>query len=173
MSARFPNKFLVWSIFFILLGFILLLWTLGAVPGLASLWPIIPLLAGLGFLYAGLLRGRSESYVLVGMLLALGGLFVLVSNTVLNAVTLERTWPVFMAIVGVSFLVYAVRAEGESRLTVSVPAIALIVLAAGFLPFSLNLVEADFERVVTTWWPVLFVLFGVILGVVHIVKRRS
>ncbi|MFW5786209.1 MAG: LiaI-LiaF-like domain-containing protein [bacterium] len=172
MGARFPNMFLVWSILFILFGLILLLWTLGAVPEPAALWPIIPLIAGLGFLYLGLLRGKNESYVLVGMILALGGLFVLLTNTALSAVELERAWPVFMAIVGVSFLVYAVRAEGESRLTISVPAIALIVLAAAFLPFSLNLVDTDFERVVTTWWPVLLVLFGVILLIVHLVKRR-
>mgnify|MGYP006265933789 CR=1 FL=1 len=171
MSARFPNKFLVWSMVFILLGFVLLLWTLGAVPGLSSLWPLIPLLGGLAFLYMGMLRDGSESYVLVGMILALGGLFVLLSNTVLSTVALERTWPVFMTIAGISLFVYALRIPGESRLTLTVPSIALILLSGIFLSFSLDLVDRDFVRVVAMWWPILFVLFGLVLLIIHFVRR--
>jgi hypothetical protein len=171
MSARYPNKFVVWSAIFILLGLVLLLWTLGAVPGLASLWPLVPLIAGLAFLYWGMLRWGSESYILVGMILALGGFFVLLSNTVLSAVTLYRTWPIFMAIVGVSLLVYALRTTGESRLSLSVPAVGLVVLAAVFLPFSMDLVSADFGRVVASWWPVLLIFFGIVLLIVHFVRR--
>lgn len=173
MAVRFPNKFLVWSILFILLGFVLLLWTLGAVPQISALWPLLPLIGGLVFLYQGLLRGGNDNYVLVGMVLALGGLFILLSNTVLTAVALVRTWPVFMAIAGVSLFVYARRVSGESRLTLSVPAVALVVLAAIFLPFSLDLLDASFDSVVAAWWPLLFVLFGVVLLVVHLTHRND
>jgi uncharacterized membrane protein HdeD (DUF308 family) len=107
------------------------------------------------------------------MMLALAGLFVLLSNTVLTAVALVRTWPVFMAIAGVSLFVYARRAAGESRLTLSVPAVALVVLAAIFLPFSLDLLDVSFESVVAAWWPVLFVLFGVVLLIVHLTQRND
>ena len=171
MNERYPNKFFVWSMVFVLLGLVLLLWTLGAVPGLSSLWPLVPLVAGVAFVYWGMFRSESESYILVGMILALGGLFFLLSNTVLTAVTLQRTWPIFMAIVGVSLLVHALRSTGESRLSLTVPAIGLMVLAGVFLPFSLDVVRADFENVVATWWPLLLIVFGIVLLVVHLTRK--
>ncbi|WP_455381051.1 hypothetical protein, partial [Salinispira pacifica] len=74
---RFPNKLLIFGVLFLLIGLVLLLRTLGYIPQLTALWPLIFFLCGMTLLYfTFVLRRGPESYVFVGMFLGLGGLFL-------------------------------------------------------------------------------------------------
>lgn len=170
--VRYPNKILVIGILFILAGVVLLLWSLGYLAAFSSLWPVIPVLAGLFFLYLVLLRGGRESFMFIGMFLLLVGIVFLLLNTVLPTLALKRIWPVFMTVTGVSLYAYGRKKHGHRRISFLVPAISIVILSAIFLPFSLNAVEADFIRVVLTWWPVLFIILGVLLLGLHIWRAR-
>ena len=64
-GPRFPNKLLVISVFFLLCGAVLMLWTSGYLHKLEALWPLLPLLAGLILLYFRIFRKGPDYYVFV------------------------------------------------------------------------------------------------------------
>jgi len=171
-GPRYPNKYLVFSIFLILIGIVLLLWTGGYLRGLEALWPVIPLVLGLGFLYAVFLRNARQSYVFLGMFLTLGGAVMLLMTTVMTRVDLIRIWPVFMTVTGVSLVAYGMKKRGVRRISLTIPGYAIVVLSLVFLPFSLDLIRDDFIEAVGTWWPSLFVVLGVVLLFVYFSRRQ-
>jgi drug/metabolite transporter (DMT)-like permease len=170
--VRFPNKILVTGIVLILVGVVLLLWTLGFLPAFSALWPVLPVGAGLVFLYMALLREGRESNLFIGMILLLGGGLFLLLNTVLPTLAISRIWPVFMTVTGVSLYAYGLQKHGHRRISLVIPAATIILLSLVFLPFSLNAVEADFKSVVITWWPVLFIVMGAVLLWLHVWREK-
>ncbi|WP_455383724.1 LiaI-LiaF-like domain-containing protein, partial [Salinispira pacifica] len=102
----------------------------------------------------------------------LGGLFLFLMMTVMTAVGLERIWPVFMSIVGLSLFAYGMVKRGYARLSMTIPGIAIIALSLVFLPFSLGLAHQSFRAFVGEWWPVLFVVLGLVLILIYALRRR-
>lgn len=169
-QPRFPNKLVVIGTFFVLAGGVLLLWTAGYLHRFVNLWPLLPLLGGLVLLYLRIVRSGRDYYVFVGTSLVLAGLLFLLTNTAVP-VELGRIWPLFMTIIGVALLVYGFRKRGASRVTLTIPGGAMVLLSAIFLPFSLELVSADFARFVGVWWPVLLIVMGLSLVGSHLTRR--
>jgi len=171
--TRFPDKMLVFGFLFVLTGAVLLLHTTGFLTAFRALWPILPLVIGLGMLYVGFAHAGQDGYVFLGMFLALGGAVYLLMNTVLSTVALSRIWPLFMTVAGVSLFVYGhTKKDPASRASLRIPASTIVILSFVFLSFSMDLVETDFYRFVWNWWPVLFVVFGVSLIIVHFGRRE-
>ena len=162
-QPRFPNKLLVLGTCCVLLGGVLLFWTFGNLPSLGALWPLPFLAAGLVFLYLVFLRGKKERYILPGMILTLGGLFFLLWNTVLFGAHIEKVWPAFMLIAGVSLIPYAFKKPEAARTALIIPAVFIILLSLLFLPFSLERTRLEFRDFVLLWWPVLIIFMGVCL----------
>jgi hypothetical protein len=171
IGPRYPNKFLVSSVVFIIVGAILLLWNLRLIPGLESLWPVLLVIAGIGFLYEGALRRRRDAYVFIGMFALLLGVFFLLAETVLSPVALSSIWPVFMTITGVSLFAYGARRPWGSRMSFTVPGVAIVVISLVFLIFSLDIVDRSFARLVAIYWPGLLIVAGLVLLSVHFLRR--
>jgi hypothetical protein len=171
-SARFPNKLLVIGVAFTLVGVVLLLWTFGYLEGVSAMWPVAPLIGGLILLYLFFLKGGHDYYLFLGMSLALSGALLLLTTTVLPAPLME-IWPVFMMIIGVSLFLYGGRKSGTAKVSVTIPGIAMLVLSLVFLPFSLDLVTVGFVQFVGRWWPVMFVVIGLGLGIAHFIKEKG
>ncbi len=167
---RFPNKLAVIGVFFVVAGGVLLLWTAGYLQRFITLWPLLPLIAGLMLLYLRIVRTGPDYYVFLGISLMLAGVLLLVTNTAVP-VELTRVWPLFMTIIGVALLFYGYRKQGASRVTFTVPGGAMVILSAIFLPFALELVTADFAAFVSVWWPVLLIVVGLVLVVAHLTRR--
>lgn len=170
LGARYPNKFLVSSIVFIVVGVLLLLWNLGLVPGLKSLWPVLLVIAGVWFLYEAFARVLRDAYVFIGMFALLLGVFSLLAETVLSPVTISGIWPVFMTITGVSLFAYGLHRPWGGRMSFTVPGVAIFAISLLFLVFSLDIVEQSFSRIVAVYWPLLFVVAGVVLLGVHFAR---
>jgi hypothetical protein len=171
-SPRFPNKLLVMGVSFALVGALLMLWTSGYFEGLGALWPIVPVIGGLLLLYLHVYRGGHDYYIFLGSSLFLAGLLLLLTTTVLPT-SLERVWPILMTIVGLSLLFYGAKKEGLARVSLVIPAIAMILLSVLFVPFSLGIVRVSFTEFVGRWWPLLFVVIGIGLAVAHFLKQPS
>ncbi|HUX12282.1 MAG TPA: hypothetical protein VMW87_04600 [Spirochaetia bacterium] len=170
---RFPNKLLVFGVLFLVIGFVLLLRTLGYVPQFTALWPLFFFGCGMAMLYmVFVLKRGAESYVFLGMFLGLGGLFLFLMTTVMNTVGLERIWPVFMTIAGMSLGAYGMVKKGYARLSMVIPGVTIIALSLVFMPFSLGYVKQSFRGFVGEWWPSLFLLLGVVLIFVYAYRRR-
>ncbi|HUV08395.1 MAG TPA: hypothetical protein VMX75_11740 [Spirochaetia bacterium] len=172
-APRFPNKSLILGIASLLLGGVLLLWRLGFMPNLESLWPLPFLVLGLYFLYMLFMRNRSRRYMLPGILFSLGGIFFLLKNSVMPDVRLSQVWPAFMLITGFSILPYGFRQKRNTRIAIVIPALTIIGLAVIFFPFSLGLVDVRFTDFVLTWWPALFILIGALLILSYLMQKKS
>jgi len=172
-SQRFPHKFLVFGITFVLIGAVLLLRTAGLMPDTWALWTVIPLIVGFMLLYLAFAKDGPEGYVFVGMILTLVGLVFFLLNTVMSSVELVRIWPLFMTITGASLAVYARTKVQPARVTLQIPAAAMILLSVVFLMFSLDLIQRDFRRVVGMWWPVTLIAFGGLLLWLYYARRGS
>lgn len=150
---------------------VLLLWNLRLVPGLESLWPILLVAAGVGFLYEGFIRRRRDAYVFIGMFALLLGVFFLLATTVLSPVALSSIWPVFMTITGLSLFAYGSRRPWGLRMSFTVPGVAIVLISLVFLLFSLDIVDRSFARLVAVYWPGLLILAGLVLLAVHFTRR--
>lgn len=155
----------------VMVGAALLTGTLGILPIVAPLWPLILVGFGVFMLYAGLTGRAREAAVFGGLFLVLGGTLFLLLTTVMSAVELRRIWPLFMTIAGVSLVGYGYRASLPQKLNLIVPAYAIIFLSIVFLLFSFDIVDSDFTGFVHTWWPVVFIVAGVALLLVHFRAR--
>ncbi len=120
-NPRYPNKLLVGGVAVVLAGGVLLLWNLGYLPQPGRLWPVAVILVGLFFLYLAWPRGRSDRWIIPGMVLTLGGIVFLLMNTILSAQSLERIWPAFMLVTGVSLVPYGFRKRGSARIAIVIP----------------------------------------------------
>lgn len=163
---------LVIGVLLLLFGGLMLLWTFGYLHNLGALWPVIFILFGLFVLYTVFFRGAPEVYAFPGMLMGVGGLYFLVGTSFMPWHGLIRIWPVFMAIAGISIIPYALLKQGNARVVLLVPSIAIIVLALIFLPFSLHMVSVRFTRFASEWWPVLIVALGVVFLIAHVVRLK-
>lgn len=169
-SPRFPNKLAVIGVFFVLAGGVLLLWTAGYLRRFVNLWPLLPVIGGLVLLYYRIYRNGRDYYIFLGTSLVLSGALLLVTTTAVPA-ALESVWPLFMSVIGIALLLYGLRKTGSGRVTFVVPGLVMILLSAVFLPFSLELVTADFVSFVGVWWPALLVVMGAALIAAHLARR--
>ncbi len=168
---RFPNKFLVFGVLFTLVGAVLLLRSLGFLPRLAALWPLLLIVSGMLLLYLVFVVKRGpESYVFLGLILGLGGVVLFLMNTVLTTVGMERIWPIFMTITGLSLFMYGMQKHGDARISLTIPGAAIVILSFVFLPFSLELMKQSFVRFVTEWWPILFIILGIVLIAIYVAR---
>lgn len=166
-----PEKLLVSGSIFILAGIILLLLTTGAVTGREIVWPIFIILPGLYLLYKAFFKNKSELNILIGMFLFLCGIYILLAKTILHAQEIRMIWPVFMLFSGISLIPYGLRKRKGARMRVFVPAAAIISLSIFFIPFSLRLYTVKFLTFATIWWPFLFIIMGLVLVIIFIVKQ--
>jgi hypothetical protein len=176
-EPRFPNKLLITGMTLVLAGAIFLLWTLDLFPEfltwLIALWPIPFILGGLVMLYLVYLKGKTDRFILPGMILVFGGIFFLLYNSVIPEKSFTRIWPAFMDIAGISLLPYAMKRKRRTRIGLLISAGTLIVLSILFFPFSLKLVGMDFLHFVFKWWPAIIISIGLGLILTYSVIRRK
>lgn len=170
-TPRFPNKLLILGVAILVAGFLLLLWTLGELKQPFNLWTLVPIVAGMVFLYYRVFRSGPDSYLFLGIALLLAGLLLLITRIVVP-LELAQIWPFFMTICGVSLLIYGLRKQGYTRLSLAIPGVATLFLSFLFLPFSLGIVERPFAEVVGEWWPLIVVALGIALLVLHVVREK-
>jgi hypothetical protein len=171
-TPRYPNMLLVTGVAVTLTGSILMLWNLGYLPQPGTIWPVAVILTGLVFLYLAWPRRRSDRWIIPGMVLTLGGIVLLLMNTVLPSQSLVRIWPAFMLVTGVSLVPYGLRKRGSARSAIVVPGLFISLLALVFLPFSLHHSEGGFAAFVRQWWPLILVILGAVLIVSFFTTRR-
>ena len=171
-TPRYPNMLLVTGVAVALAGSILMLWNVGYLPQPGTVWPAAVILTGLVFLYLAWPRRRSDRWIIPGMVLTLGGIVLLLMNTVLRNQSLVRIWPAFMLVTGVSLVPYGLRKRGSARAAIVVPGLFISLLALLFLPFSLHHSEGGFAAFVRQWWPMILVIVGAVLIVSFFSTRR-
>ncbi|MFQ3619857.1 MAG: hypothetical protein SNJ78_02820 [Spirochaetales bacterium] len=159
-----PRKNLVFGALFFVVGGALLLRTLGILPRLVALWPVLIILLGLYLLYRTYVLGGPESLIFYGIFSTLVGTFFLILNTEFVPFSVLRNiWPIFMVFVGSALLLYGVQLKGNSKTRFVVPAIGILVLSLVFFPFSLGWVRIRLKDVIIRFWPLILMFSGLFL----------
>jgi len=171
--VRVPHKLLVGSVFFFLVGIGLLLVTTGLLPRYEDLWPIPLTLLGLLFIYLVRVNSAPPGYIVPGILFSLGGFLLTLRSLLTPYFAMDRIWPLFMTIAGLSLTIYGRKLKGSFRVKIIVPAVFMIILSLLFLPFSLNLIRENFSSVVTAWWPLLFIFLSIGLFGEYLRKKKK
>jgi len=171
-APRYPNKLLVAGVFVAIAGGLLLLWNFNYLPQPGRLWPVGFIVLGLVFLYLAWPRGRSDRWLIPGMICTLGGITMLLMNTVLASQNIARIWPAFMLVTGISLVPYGFRRRGAARTAIVIPALFISCLSLVFFPFSLHHTEGGFAAFVRQWWPMIFVILGLLLIASFFTMRR-
>jgi hypothetical protein len=85
----------------------------------------------------------------------------------------SKSWPLFSVFTGLALIPAGLRHYGEFRVKYMVPAGAFIILGAGLLVFSLDIVSFSLAQFVVAWWPLLIVLAGLILILCALATKHS
>lgn len=156
---RHTSSFNILAAILILIGAVFLLDNFGIITGVVAFWPALPLILGTGFCML-FFRSRRKDPVLLGLgsTILLNSIFFFYLNFA-GWVRLAVLWPVFIVILGMTFLACYI----HSRETVLIY-LAVFMIALGI---SFILVFA----VSTKLWPLTLVLTGVSFIIINIVER--
>ena len=172
MSTWKPGKLFFLGVGASLTGGLLLLLTTGVLPSVMSIWPGILILSGIYLLYRGYILPSHEGAVFIGFFLLLGGLTLVMLNTVMSWAVLGRMWPLFMMVLAVALFFYGLQKCKDYRAAYTVPAIGLFLLASFFLLFSLEIIETSFDRFISRWWPLTLIFLGLAVMLQNILKHQ-
>jgi hypothetical protein len=139
----------------ILIGVLVTLENFQLIGTVSAHWPLLLIVLGLGFLMLFYQRQRSDAVLLwLGSFLTILALFCYYLNFT-SWVRLARLWPIFLGIVGLSFLALGLDTRRRLYLYFAGSFIALFVIL--MLVFTVS----------TRLWPMSFVVFGVSLLVLE------
>lgn len=144
-------------------GALLLLENHGLVGPVHRLWPVFPGFVGFGLTLVFARRGRRD-LVMLGLgsyLLGLAALFLVLNYTRWSL--LERAWPVFLALLGVSTLAVAPYAQRARQVFWFTGSFLVLLALVFYLVFGLN----------PRLWPASLVLFGCWILVLTRARRQA
>lgn|GEM_PF-511100 len=149
------------AVVFIIAGAVLTLENFNVIGGISSHWPLFILLTGSGFmlLYFKSKRGDAALIWIGSFLIPLGLLFYYLNFT--SWTQMGRLWPLFLGIVGVSFLVTTIATRSRIFLYISILFVALF--GALWLVFSVSL----------RLWPLSLVVFGLSLLSINLFAKKE
>ena len=146
---------------FIIAGMVLVLENFALLRGVSKFWPGLILITGSGFILLFFSRQRRDpALIWLGSFMALLSVFFLcLNNTAWD--TLSYLWPVFLGVVGVSFLVTSIFVKGRTYAYLAVFFISVFLALYFVFTVSLKL------------WPLSLVLFGISLLIIDYFNRRN
>ncbi len=172
---------LITAVVLIGIGAYLLLANLNVIPpySITQMWPGIVVLVGILF-WLGFIFGKDHDpgLAFVGTIVTLTGLFFFLFTFNVDLFGLGRVdwsdmsklWPAFPLIVGIAFVV--LWAAGRFRdWGVLIP--AGILLLVGFGGFAYTLGNVPVFQNILQWWPLLLILFGIVILFQSLARTRS
>lgn len=139
---------------FIIAGMVLVLENYSLLRGISQFWPALILITGSGFVLLFFSRQRKDpALIWLGSFMAMLSVFFLCLNNT-SWTTLAYLWPVFLGIVGVSFLATSVFTKGRAYVYLAV--FFITVFLALYFVFTVSY----------KLWPLSLVLFGISLLII-------
>jgi ascorbate-specific PTS system EIIC-type component UlaA len=157
---------------FLVAGGSLLLRTTGFLTANFSLWPVVLVLIGLLLLHRVYFKQGADAHVFSGIFLILVGAFLLVLNAGVLESDFKQFWPLFMLFTGVSLFFFGLKKKGSSRVRMTIPALAIVLLSLFFLLFSLRIVSVSLRRFVVIWWPGMLIFAGAMLIILDLLVEH-
>ena len=149
------------AVIFIGVGFLLTLENLDLVDGLSVHWPLFVLIAGTGFVLLFYHRRKNDDFLvwLGSFMILLAVFFYYLNFTSWNQ--LSFLWPVFLGVVGFSFLAIGVIKKNRLFGYVGIVFVGLFIVFTMVFTVSKHL------------WPTSFIVFGICLLIIEYFNRKT
>jgi len=157
------------GILFFIAGLFFILHKFYGAAILAITVPVLIILGGIYALYLSINHRANARYFLTGVFLFLLGVFFIFSNIILPDVGFMSMWPAFMLLFGIVLFIYSM-CKRPRQINILVPSVAIMIMAVVFIPFSFKIITVSLFKFVATWWPIIFILVGVMLLAVYFVS---
>ena len=123
----------------------------------ADIWPLLLVVVGVA-LFASVRRRSDKGAVFPATILVLLGVFFFLERRGYIPGGVERSWPVFLIIVGIAFVVLF--AFGRGRTGSLIPGAILLFLGITFMLDNYHLLSLDAEEFIRRSWPILLIVIG-------------
>ncbi len=125
--------------------------------------PTVTLVIGTIILYLNLVGKKHTYYTFIGLLLTSSWLpFLLVSAEVIPY-SISEMWPIMVILSALMLIPLGYIRYGFLPISFVVSGCVLFGLGSIFLLFSLDIIEMSITAFVSKWWPMTFVVFGLLL----------
>jgi hypothetical protein len=174
LSRRSAAKLVfIIGLLLMLLGSAFLFGSLSGISRVSVFISFFFVIAGIICAVCALKLNKQSVYLFCAALFLQTGLFLFLAALKIIPGTFSKSWPLLSVFTGLALIPTGWRYYGEFRIKYMVPAGAFIVLGAGLLVFSLNLVAFPLTQFVARWWPLLIVLAGLILILFSLATKHS
>ena len=115
---------------------------------------------------------RKQGFLVgAGLTMFLNGIITCLVRFNFIDVSLKQIWPLFIIVAGLCFLGADLFIFRRLRTAYLFPSIMLIFLGGAFLVFSLDVFHVSFRQFISACWPVVLVVFGIVLLFVYGIQR--
>ena len=115
---------------------------------------------------------RKQSFFLaMGLTLLVDGALACMVKADFFPFTLSQIWPVFVIIAGLIVFGADLFIFRRIRTSFLFPSVMLVILGSGFLVFSTDLFHVSFRKIISVFWPVVLIVFGIFLLAVYEIQR--
>jgi hypothetical protein len=129
----------------------------------------------LGCLCAGFAvkLNKRSTYLFVAAFSFMVGLFLFLSAIRIIPFSFAQAWPLLSIFSGLALLPAGWRRYGGFSSRFFVPACAFVALGCVLMVFSFDVVPFSFSHFILNWWPLLFVLCGLILILISLGTKSN
>lgn len=166
--------FLVVGLIFIFGGILLLVFFSSALSLRMYIFrPLLLLTLGAITLYQTLIGKRRALFIFSGLFLSCIGLLFLLVDAKILPYTLLQIWPVMVILSGILFIPIGYFCHNRLQASYIVPGFALVGFGIVFILFSLDIITMPFSEFARYWWPLVFILFGILLIALFIYTQKN
>ena len=128
---------------------------------------------GAGFAVLAIKLNKRSLYLFFAAFFLQVGLFLFLSTLEIIPIVFSRSWPLLSVFSGIALFPAGWHRYGIISIRYVVPSVAFIILGSILLIFSLDLVSFSLAQFVREWWPLLIVMWGLILILVSLGTKNA
>jgi uncharacterized membrane protein YgdD (TMEM256/DUF423 family) len=151
------------GVLLMLLGVASLLGTIAGASRISVLISFLVVIIGAVFAVIAVTLNKRSVYFFIAAFFLQMGFFLFLSSLHILPFSLSESWPLYSIFAGFSLFIAGWHRYGKIKPWYVVPSVVLVIFGCILLMFSFNLVPFSFFEFVIHWWPLLFVLAGLVL----------
>ena len=159
------------GVIFMIIGISFLLGTMAGISRLSVLRSSFFIIIGALLAVFAIKLNKRAVYLFIASFFILLGSFLFLSTLKIIPFTLSEGWPLLSVFAGLALLPAGWRNYRSIRYRYLIPSLAFVVLGCILLIFSFKVAPFSFKRFIITWWPLLFVITGIILLLLSLSSR--
>lgn len=135
--------------------------------------PLLTLAVGVFMIWYAFACYKTVWTIFIGFFLTASCFFMMICNSDMTVNSMKQLWPVLSIICGGSYFASGLIAHKKIHLSNAVFSLVMICMGIFFLLFSMHIITIPFRTFAARWWPLLLIVFGLLLIVVFVYKQRT